>query len=166
MSARKRGKQRYNKSKVTKGDVPRTVPRAPFNDSSFLMRVRKAGGLESQIVPLTPFSFMSTPKDSSYKLDTYEEDYGYGSMTGLIRLRSYEDDDNRSCCSNNSDAEERELSLEQRLDRFEMTHPVLRELQTARQDCYLKCLEDENVVLKDRIFQMQQEISELRRRLQ
>lgn len=151
----------------------RSVPRAPYNDSSFLMRVRKAGGLESQIVALTPFSFMSTPKDSSYKLDTYEEDYGYGSMTGLIRLRSDEDD-------GGSTVEDGELpselpadsmkQLEQRLDRFEMTRPresdVMAELQAARQECRIKCLEDENLVLKDRLFLMQQELNELRQRVQ
>jgi len=153
----------------------RSVPRAPYNDSSFLMRVRKAGGLESQIVALTPSSFMSTPKDSSYKLDTYEEDYGYGSMTGLIRLRPNEDDGGSSSSTVENEEPPSVLQadsmeqLERRLDRFEMTRPrgsdVLKELRAARQDCHVKCLEDENLVLKDRLSAMQQEINELRQRL-
>lgn len=185
------GLKLQKKRRFKRRSVPRTVPRAPYNDSSFLMRVRKAGGLES-LVALTPSSFMSTPKDSSYKLDTCEdvanlEDYGYGSMTGLIRLRPGAGDEDRSSGSstvdNNSDVELSSVlpadsveQLEQRLDRgvsrFEMRHPspreldVLKELRVTRQECHIKCLEDENLVLKDRLFLMQQEINELRRRLE
>ncbi|KAG0630370.1 hypothetical protein M758_1G173600 [Ceratodon purpureus] len=174
--------------------VPRSVPRAPYNDSSFLMRVKRLGGLESSVVSLTPTSFMSSPKDSSYKLDTYEdfvdhEDYGYGSMTGLIRLRRGEDGDQSSGCStveNNSgdenvcvehpsvlssadSAEQMEQRLDRGVSRFEMTHPApheFAELRVARQDSHIQYMENENLVLKDRLSLMQQELNELRRRLQ
>lgn len=174
--------------------IPKTVPRAPYNDSSFIMRVRRSGGLESHVA-LTPTSFMSTSKDSSYKLDAYEEfvdhaDYGYGSMTGLIRLRATEDGARSSGCSTienfgSSDdnmcvehpsvppADDSAEQMEQRLDRgvsrFEMAHPSSQEfveLRVARQDSHMQYLEDENLVLKDRLCLIQQEVNELRQRLQ
>jgi hypothetical protein len=172
--------------------VPKTVPRAPYNDNSFLMRVRRSGGLESSVVSLTPTSFMSSPKDSSYKLDTYEdfvdhEDYGYGSMTGFIRLRRGEDGDRSSGSTVESNSGDENVcvehpsvpsadtveQMEQRLDRgvsrFEMTRPSphnFAELRVARQDSHIQYLEDENLVLKDRLFLVQQEVNELTQRLQ
>jgi len=159
--------------------VPRSVPRAPFNDSSFLMQVRKAGGLESQIVALTPSPFVSTPKVSSYNDFVNHEDYGYGSMAGLIRLRpddgssgnsAVDDDDNRRVeLSSVLSVEEVEQRLDQGVSRFEMTHPLPRELdelRVTRQESHINFLEDENLVLKDRLFLMQQEISELKQRLE
>jgi hypothetical protein len=160
--------------------VPRSVPSAPFNDSSFLMQVRKAGGLESQIVALTPSPFVSTLKESFYNDFVNHEDYGYGSMAGLIRLRPDDGSSGGSAVDDDVDDNRRvELSsvlsveeVEQRLDRgvsrFEMTHPLPRELdelRVARQESHINFLEDENLVLKDRLFSMQQEISELKQRL-
>jgi hypothetical protein len=42
---------RSRRSRRSRMQVPRTVPRAPFNDSSFLMKVRRAGGLEALVSP-------------------------------------------------------------------------------------------------------------------
>jgi hypothetical protein len=43
--------RRSRRSRRSRMQVPRTVPRAPFNDSSFLMKVRRAGGLEALVSP-------------------------------------------------------------------------------------------------------------------
>jgi hypothetical protein len=83
------------RSRRSRMQVPRTVPRAPFNDSSFLMKVRRAGGLEALVSP--------SPATSS-RAAYHREDEGmvveppvaeplgvgdgYGSMTGLIHLRA------------------------------------------------------------------------------
>jgi len=147
------------------------------------MQVRKAGGLESQIVaPLTPSPFVSsTPKASLYNDFVDHEDYGYGSMAGLIRLRpddgssgssAVDDDDNnnrRGELSSVLSVEEVEQRLDQGVSRFEMTHPLPRELdelRVIRQESHISLLEEENLVLKDRLFLMQQEISELKQRLE
>jgi hypothetical protein len=99
---------------------------------------------------------------------------------GLIRLRPDDGSSGSSAVDDDVDDNRRvELSsvlsveeVEQRLDRgvsrFEMTHPLPRELdelRVARQESHINFLEDENLVLKDRLFSMQQEISELKQRL-
>lgn len=135
--------------------VPRTVPRAPFNNSSFLMQVRRSGGLlASSYMSSSPTSFFMSPACSSYNLGANEpildyEDYGYGSMTGLIHLRPTEDDhdhdrssgstvvdngidDDKMMCNNVEQslvsAADSLQQLEQRIDRdvsrFEMAYPV------------------------------------------
>jgi hypothetical protein len=99
---------------------------------------------------------------------------------GLIRLRP-DDGSSGGSAVDDVDVNRRvELSsvlsveeVEQRLDRgvsrFEMTHPLppeLDELRVASQESHINFLEDENLVLKDRLFLMQQEISELKQRLE
>jgi hypothetical protein len=143
------------RSRRSRMQVPRTVPRAPFNDSSFLMKVRRAGGLEALVSP--------SPATSS-RVAYHREDEGmvveppvaeplgvgdgYGSMTGLIHLRAATAEDGVSSSTTVDESsdidcmpqEEEESSsllseldsvrkLEQRLDRdvsrFEMTLPSL-----------------------------------------
>jgi len=107
---------------------------------------------------------------------------GYGSMKGLIRLRSpgneadvhdYEDEDDGG--SSESDVEEH-VEVERRLDhdlsRFEMIYPnygvdynnVL-ENRVDDQDSHIAQLEEENLTLKERLFLMERELGDLRRRL-
>jgi hypothetical protein len=146
---------RSRRSRRSRMEVPRTVPRAPFNDSSFLMKVRRAGGLEALVSP--------SPATSS-RAAYHREDEGmvveppvaeplgvgdgYGSMTGLIHLRAATADDGVSSsttvdessdidCMPQQEEESSSLlseldsvrKLEQRLDRdvsrFEMTLPSL-----------------------------------------
>lgn len=99
---------------------------------------------------------------------------------GLIRLRIDDGSSGSSAVDDDDDNRRMELSsvlsveeVEQRLDqgvsRFEMTHPLPRELdelRVTRQESHINFLEDENLVLKDRLFLMQQEISELKQRLE
>lgn len=160
-----------------RGSVPWTVPRAPFNDSSFLMQVRKCGGL----APVFP-----SPTISSYDFGSYQdlldlEDYGYGSMTGLIRLRRVENDGDEwggaSTVVNDPDVinmcevEQRLPSspadslerLEQRIDRGVSRFEIR---GAAKQDRRIQDLQDENLLLKHRLLLVQQEVNELRQRLQ
>jgi hypothetical protein len=98
--------QRQNRLK-TRRHFPRrrkSVPRAPFNDSSFLMRVRRSGGLASLVSPAaaTTPAFFSTPVFSPaphhYREGLLVEEVkdlgvnGYGSMAGLIHLRAFDDE--------------------------------------------------------------------------
>ncbi|KAG0581373.1 hypothetical protein KC19_4G246200 [Ceratodon purpureus] len=158
--------------------VPRTVPRAPFNDSSFLMRVRRSGGLASLIspAPSSPSVFQSSDLDLvAYQDFLDHEDYGYGSMAGLIRLRRPEEEKGDSDIVDNSFddvnmcASSLGQNLEQRVDRFEMMDLPREELEAsqrvASRDSRIRDLEDENLVLKDRLFLVQQEVNELRERL-
>jgi len=181
----------------------KSVPRAPFNNSSFLMRVRQSGGLASAVSPATPTTFLSTPVFSSSPALQYRESVvqevkdlgvdGYGSMAGLIHLRSFDDDDEKpstsgagnECSSLMSDVEarqslkevdKRQLEQQDVVSRFEMTYPAangvsnktsqLMEVRLAEQESHIAYLEDENLTLKERLFLVQQEVNELRQRLQ
>ncbi|CAA6666643.1 unnamed protein product [Spirodela intermedia] len=116
---------------------------------------------------------------------------GYGSMKGLIRLRSptgnemrVDDDDDGAAAagdegSSESDVEEH-VEVERRLDhdlsRFEMVYPIFGEEHGAAayllenrvddQDAHIAQLEEENLTLKERLFLMEREMGDLRRRLQ
>ncbi|KAG6502235.1 hypothetical protein ZIOFF_042124 [Zingiber officinale] len=117
---------------------------------------------------------------------------GYGSMKGRIRLRSPsggyeirpdggggEDDLVDEEGSSESDVEEH-LEVERRLDhdvsRFEMVYPReqyglesaadLLESRVDDQDARIARLEEENLTLKERLFLVEREMGELRRRLQ
>jgi len=181
----------YSKKKNT----PMSVPRAPFNDSSFLMRVQRSGGLglSTSLVSPSPTSLLSSPACSEYKLDACENivdqnDYGYGSMTGFIHLCHVEDGDQSSRDNNNGSCvgkcveqqespyvdyvQKLELQLDRDVSRFEMT-PLLEQMskelmeqRVMRQDVHIAHLEDENLVLKERLFLIQQEVDELKQRLQ
>lgn len=178
------------------------MPRAPFNNSSFLMRVRQSGGLASAVSPATPTTFLSTPVFSSSPALHYRESVvqevkdlgvdGYGSMAGLIHLRSFDDDKQPStsgagneCSSFMPDVgarqsvkevDERQLEKQDVVSRFEMTYPAanglsnktsqLMEVRLAEQESHIAYLEDENLTLKERLFLVQQEVNELRQRLQ
>uniref|UniRef100_A0A0A9F8P6 Uncharacterized protein n=1 Tax=Arundo donax TaxID=35708 RepID=A0A0A9F8P6_ARUDO len=110
---------------------------------------------------------------------------GYGSMKGLIRLRSSpqpanlngsDDDDEGN--SSGSDVEEH-VEVERRLDhdlsRFEMVYPargedpggyLFEDEDDYDQDAHVARLEEENLTLKERLFLMEQEVGDMRRRLE
>ncbi|KAI3414750.1 uncharacterized protein J3R85_015924 [Psidium guajava] len=116
---------------------------------------------------------------------------GYGSMKGLIRLRNEaefreqeeeeeegddnEEDDNDG--SSESDVEEEKNNVLSRLDhemsRFEMVYPNygsdynnILENRVDDQDAHIAQLEEENLTLKERLFLMERELGDLRKRLQ
>ncbi|KAK2641384.1 hypothetical protein Ddye_023147 [Dipteronia dyeriana] len=170
----------------------RFAPYAPRNTTSFIIRAKKAGGIASLVspCPVTP-AVLPTPIFSPSREvlgDMAKEEWGvdgYGSMKGLIRLRSGndhdEEDDDEGNGSSESDVEEH-VEVERRLDhdlsRFEMIYPnysnniggvdynnVL-ENRVDDQDSHISQLEEENLTLKERLFLMERELGDLRRRMQ
>ncbi|KAL3850065.1 hypothetical protein ACJIZ3_011947 [Penstemon smallii] len=172
-----------------------SAPHAPRNTTSFLIRAKKSGGLATLVspCPVTP-AVLPTPIFSPSRevlVDTAKEEWGvdgYGSMKGLIRLRSpghemeaHEDEEEDEGGSSESDVEEH-VEVERRLDhdlsRFEMIynpntgsaggmdyHNVL-ENRVDDHDTHIAHLEDENLILKERLFLMERELGDLRRRMQ
>ncbi|XP_061348562.1 uncharacterized protein LOC133293949 [Gastrolobium bilobum] len=169
----------------------RFAPYAPRNTTSYIIRAKKSGGIASLVspCPVTP-AVLPTPilSPSSEVLgDMAKEEWGvdgYGSMKGLIRLRSPgheadlhddEDEEDGGGGSSESDVEEH-VEVERRLDhdlsRFEMIYPnygvdynnVL-ENRVDDQDSHIAQLEEENLTLKERLFLMERELGDLRRRL-
>ncbi|GAB2276964.1 hypothetical protein Dimus_011670 [Dionaea muscipula] len=174
---------------------------APRNTTSFIIRAKKAGGIASLVspYPATP-AVLPTPVLSPSRealVEMAKEEWGvdgYGSMKGLIRLRSspghetevgdYEEEDEEDeGGSSGSDIEEH-MEVERRLDhdlsRFEMIYPdppgaehnnnnnnnSMLENPEDDQDTHIAQLEEENLLLKDRLYLMERELGDLRRRLQ
>ncbi|MCO5576820.1 hypothetical protein L7F22_030640 [Adiantum nelumboides] len=169
------------------------APAAPRNTTSFLMRAKKAGGITSFVSPspVTP-AVISTPVVSPFVPfvglgDEANHEWGvddYGSMNGLIRLRSLDFGSLDYGDNNDSESEVEQgaqsvQQLEQRLDhdvsRFVMTYPAGRRENMGRddldaqrigdQDSHIAHLEEENMDLKERLYSVQHEVEELRRRL-
>ncbi|OIT04533.1 hypothetical protein A4A49_33111 [Nicotiana attenuata] len=168
------------------------APFAPRNTTSFIIRAKKSGGIASLVspCPVTP-AVLPTPNFSPSRevlVDMAKEEWGvdgYGSMKGLIRLRSpghemelhEEEEEEEGGGSSESDVEEH-VEVERRLDhdlsRFEMIYPnssgveysnVL-ENRVDDQDSHIAQLEEENLILKERLFLMEREFGDLKRRLQ
>lgn len=173
----------------------RFAPYAPRNTSSYIMRAKKSGGIASLVspCPVTP-AVLPTPIFSPSREvlgDMAKEEWGvdgYGSMKGLIRLRNeadnrenddeeIEDDENEDDNgSSGSDVEEGKNTVLSRLDhemsRFEMVYPNygvdynnILENRVDDQDTHIAQLEEENLTLKERLFLMERELGELRRRM-
>ncbi|OUZ99564.1 hypothetical protein BVC80_4067g1 [Macleaya cordata] len=166
----------------------RFAPFAPRNTTSFIIRAKKSGGIASLVspCPVTP-AILPTPIFSPSRevlVDMAKEEWGvdgYGSMKGLIRLRSpghevRDDEEEDEGGSSESDVEEH-VEVERRLDhdlsRFEMIYPNCNEQHSNMlenrvddQDAHIAQLEEENLTLKERLFLMERELADLRMRLQ
>lgn len=159
----------------------RFAPFAPHNTSSFIIRSKKSGGIPSLVspCPVTP-AVLPTPKFSPSRevlVDMAKEEWGvdgYGSMSGLIRLRSNPENENEEIeedGSSGSDVEEH-VEVERRLDhdlsRFEMVYPGdgLPGPSEEREEGHVARLEEENMMLRDKLYYMEREMGEMRRRLQ
>lgn len=155
------------------------------------MRAKKSGGIDTLVspIPATP-AVIPTPVLSPlphYRglVDEANKEWGvngYGSMNGLIRLRSSEFGKEQS--DSESDVEQGvhvqsvqqlEQRLDQDLNRFVMTYPSsspqndgqnLLETRMDDQDSHIAHLEEENITLKERLYLMQHEVEDLRRRMQ
>ncbi|XP_076923290.1 uncharacterized protein LOC143585376 [Bidens hawaiensis] len=126
---------------------------APRNTTSFLIRAKKAGGMGVD---------------------------GYGSMNGLIRVRSPDNDEK----SDVEDCSEVERRLDHDLSRFEMisissnyggsdntnnnnnSNGCLLENRVDDQDTHIAQLEEKNLMLKNQLLSMEKEFGKLRTRLQ
>ncbi|KAJ0502783.1 hypothetical protein HanRHA438_Chr11g0520791 [Helianthus annuus] len=187
---RLKARRYFPKKKFNHGG--RSAPYAPRNTTSFLIRAKKSGGITSLVspCPVTP-AVLPTPIFSPSRevlVDMAKEEWGvdgYGSMKGLIRLRSpgneadaAEDEEEDEGGSSESDVEEH-VEVERRLDhdlsRFEMIYPnysgadhssYLLENRVDDQDTHIAQLEEENLILKERLFLMEREFDDLRMRLQ
>jgi hypothetical protein len=166
---------------------------APRNTTSYIIRAKRSGGIASLVspCPVTP-AVLPTPRLSPSReglADMAQAQWGvdgYGSMKGLIRLRSSphpnaptSDDDEDDGNSSGSDVEEH-VEVERRLDhdlsRFEMVYPAVDEDAGGYvfedddddydQDAHVARLEEENLTLKERLFLMEQEVGDMRRRLE
>ncbi|KAE8700275.1 callose synthase 3-like [Hibiscus syriacus] len=179
-----------NKKKFNYGNN-RFAPYAPRNTSSFIIRAKKSGGITSLVspCPVTP-AVLPTPMFSPSREilgDMAKEEWGvdgYGSMKGLIRLRSPEishddeEDEDRGNGGDSSESDvEEHVEVERRLDhdlsRFEMIYPSYGgdynnslENRVDDQDTHIAQLEEENLTLKKRLFFIDRELGDLRRRLQ
>ncbi|KAL5213312.1 hypothetical protein ABZP36_024159 [Zizania latifolia] len=167
---------------------PRPKAAAPRNTTSFIIRAKRAGGIASLVspCPVTP-AVLPTPRISPSReglADMAQAQWGvdgYGSMKGLIRLRSSphpanpnasdEDNDGNSSGSDVEEHVEVERRIDHDLSRFEMLYPgrgddaagyVLEEEEYA----HVARLEEENLTLKERLFLMEQELVDMRRRLE
>lgn len=192
LKARRFYPNKNNNNKKMKND--RFAPYAPRNTTSFIIRAKKSGGIAAFVspTPVTP-AVLPTPNFSPSREvlgDMAKEEWGvdgYGSMKGLIRLRSSpgnegdgheeeeEEEEEGGGGSSESDVEEH-VEVERRLDhdlsRFEMVCPnygvdynnVL-ESRVEDQDTHMGQLEEENLILKERVFLMERELGDLRRRL-
>lgn len=173
----------------------RVAPLAPRNTTSFIIRAKKSGGIASLVSPcpvtpaILPTPVISPAPASEGLIDMAKEEWGvngYGSMKGLIRLREsgFEVEARpEEECSSESDVDEHveeHVEMERRLDhdlsRFEMIYPYMSspmfdgsnplETRVIDQESQLARLEEENLTLKERLFLMEQEMLDLRRRLQ
>ncbi|KAK9157250.1 hypothetical protein Scep_003824 [Stephania cephalantha] len=163
----------------------RFAPYAPRNTTSFIIRAKKSGGIASLVSPcaVTP-AVLPTPVFSPLReglRDMAKEEWGvddYGSMNGLIRLRMRGNDgeDYEEGGSSESDLEEHvevERRLEHDLSRFEMIYPTCvgddrgnaDQERGDDQDSHVTQIVEENLTLKERLFLMEKELGDLRRRL-
>ncbi|XP_058758622.1 uncharacterized protein LOC131631867 [Vicia villosa] len=152
-----------------------STPFAPHNTTSFIIRSKKSGGIASLVSPCaTTPRILTTPTLSPLTevvVEMAKENWGvdgYGTMKGLIRVRSRKEDSDKTE-NNGSDSEhlEVEKKLKSDLRRFEMIYPSKYSLENRidEQELHITRLEQLNLILKERSFFIEDELSELRRRV-
>ncbi|KAL6844599.1 hypothetical protein ACP4OV_025258 [Aristida adscensionis] len=178
---------RKRKAAAGGGGARRGGAAAPRNTTSFLIRAKRAGGVASLVspCPVTP-AVLPTPRLSPARevlVEMAKEAWGvdgYGSMKGLIRLRSQAaataaagaaaGDDDSGSGSGESDVEEH-VEVERRLDhdlsRFEMVQLPAAASDSSDEDDDARAarLEEENLTLRERLFLVERDMADLRRRL-
>ncbi|KAL8489817.1 hypothetical protein ACS0TY_025627 [Phlomoides rotata] len=166
------------------GNNGRSAPYAPRNTTSFIIRAKKSGGIAPLVspYPVTPAVLPTPILSPSGEIlgDMAKEEWGvdgYGSMKGLIRLRSPGHEEEEEGGSSESDVEEHvevERRLNHDLSRFEMIYDPnsvgmeyqnVLENRVDDQDTHIAQLEEENLILKERLFLMERELGDLRRRM-
>ncbi|KAE8781992.1 hypothetical protein D1007_44740 [Hordeum vulgare] len=152
---------------------------APRNTTSYLIRAKRAGGVASLVspFPVTP-AVLPTPRLSPARevlVEMAKEAWGvdgYGSMKGLIRLRPQaagpDAGDGADSGSGESDVEEH-VEVERRLDhdlsRFEMVQLPAAPADGEDDEARAARLEEENLTLRARLYLVERDMADLRRRL-
>lgn len=163
---------KYPNSRRKNKSGRRFVPYAPRNTTSFLIRAKKSGGIAFPSTPVTP-AVLPTPEFSPARevvVDTAKEEWGvngYGTMSGLIRLRELGrngEEGDRGCGSSESDVEV-ERRLDHDLSRFEMIYPNANGGEIDNRDSCVGRVEEESMSLKERLFSMENELEDMRRRV-
>ncbi|XP_058765368.1 uncharacterized protein LOC131638838 [Vicia villosa] len=149
------------------------APFAPCNTTSFIIRAKKSGGIASLVSPCarTP-AILTTPilsPSTEVVVEMAKEKWGvdgYGTMNGLIRVRSRKESSNETE-NNDSEQFEVEKTLNTHLRRFEMICPSEYSLENRvdEQELKISRLEEHNLTLKERVFLIERELNELRRRV-
>ncbi|KAK4408228.1 hypothetical protein Sango_0403800 [Sesamum angolense] len=161
---KKKFNKNYNMNMSMGGNNSRSAPFAPRNTTSFIIRAKKSGGIAPLVspYPVTP-AVLPTPILSPSR-----------------EVLAHEDEEEDEGSSSESDVEEH-VEVERRLDhdlsRFEMLydpnnanaggvefHNVL-ENRVDDQDTHIAQLEEENLILRERLFLMERELKDLRRRM-
>ncbi|XP_047049230.1 uncharacterized protein LOC124654256 [Lolium rigidum] len=167
--------------------------KAPRNTSSFIIRAKRLGGIAPLVSPgpvtpaVLPTPVISPAHDERLLSDVLAQQQwgvdGYGSMKGLIRLRpathaaSSSDDGDSSGGSDVEEHVEVERRLDHDLSRFEMVYPqpgavvqdddeMYDRGQDDDVDVHVARLEEENLTLKERLFLVEREVGDMRRRLE
>ncbi|CAK8532187.1 unnamed protein product [Lathyrus sativus] len=150
-----------------------SAPFAPRNTTSFIIRAKKSGGIASLVSPCaTTPAILTTPRlspSTEVVVEMAKEKWGvdgYGTMKGLIRVRSEkEDTDERENIGGELLEIEKRLSSD--LSRFEMIYRNENSLENRvdEQELHITRLEEHNLTLKERIFLLEDELGELRRRV-
>ncbi|KAK7323908.1 hypothetical protein VNO77_27410 [Canavalia gladiata] len=161
------------KRKFSGGGVRPEVPLAPRNTSSFLLRAKRCGGIALPSMP-TPSPPMS-PATLEVEVEMAKVQWGfdaYGSMKGILRLRRELHDSDEDPGEDSGAGSFSVPIVEKRLalSRFEIVNPNSGEEhklenRVDEQDTHIAQLEEENLTLKERIFLMERELGELRRRV-
>lgn len=166
---------KYPNSRRKKNTGVRFMPYAPRNTTSFLIRAKKSGGIAFPVspCPVTP-AVLPTPEFSPARevvVDTAKEEWGvngYGTMSGLIRLREMgrnSEEGDRGCGSSESDVEV-ERRLDHDLSRFEMIYPNENGGgEIDNRDSCVGRVEEYSMSLKERLFSMESELEDMRRRV-
>ncbi|XP_027343687.1 uncharacterized protein LOC113856171 [Abrus precatorius] len=169
--------RRFHHPKRKYGDERLDVPLAPHNTTTFLIRAKKSGGIALvSPCPMTPAITPTMLPAGELVVEMAKEQWvvdGYGSMKGLIRLRHEKNDSGENSGEDSGDVSD-SVAVEKRLDhdlsRFEMIYPNSGEEQKLEnrvdeQDTQIAHLEEENLTLKEKLFLMERELGELRRRV-
>lgn len=140
--------RRYLKSKTK-------APLAPRNTTSFIMRAKKLGGITSSPSLNTP-DVLHTPvfsPSSEDLVDAAKEEWGvdgYGTMKGLIRIRS---------CGNNE-------HFEMICPKYDHYKSCVLENRVDDQGSHIAQLEEQNLIMKERLLLMEKDFSDMRMKLQ
>ncbi|XP_057458783.1 uncharacterized protein LOC130749444 [Lotus japonicus] len=147
-----------------------SAPFAPRNTTSYLIRAKRSGGITSLVSPsVQPTTPVMTPTRENLCWIEKDDEWGidlYGTMKGRIRLRR-DSDEESEVISGGSDGAESDKELNYLLSRFEMIYPdeLNLENRVSQKGKRIAELIDENFLLSERIYFLEMELDEVRKRV-